>query len=97
MDFESVRNHPRNHQETLEFARVTQLAPNYPDVAQNEDMLVDVACLALNMLKPRYIRHSIDAMAHISNAERAHEATAVEVAVLEAFKLVQSGRRKDSR
>lgn len=93
MNFESARN----HQETLVFARVTALAPKYPQLARNEDMLVDVACLALNMLKPRYIRHSIDLIFHISDADRAREASAVDSAVAEAFKILESGRRRESR
>jgi hypothetical protein len=60
-------------------------------------MLVDAACLALNMLKPRYIRYSIDMMFHISNAERAEEAAVVDAAVAEAFKILAAGRRKTAR
>jgi len=93
VNFESARN----HQETLVFDRVTQLARNYPRLAWSEDMLVDVACLALNMLKPRYIRHSIDMMFHISNADRAKEAAAVDSAVAEAFNILEAGRRKEAR
>lgn len=93
INFESARN----HLETLVFARVAQLAPQYSHVARSEDHLVDAACLALNMLKPRYIRHSIDMMFHISNADRAKEAAAVDSAVAEAFKILEAGRRKEAR
>lgn len=93
MNFESARN----HQETLVFARVTQLAPSYLHLAWSEEMLVDAACLALNMLKPRYIRHSIDMMYHNSDADRVNEEAVVASAVAEAFKLVESGRRSLKR
>jgi hypothetical protein len=79
------------------FERVTQLAPEYPRLVRSEDKLVDVACLALNMLKPRYIRHSIDMLFHISNAEREKEAALVDSAVKAAFKILESDRRKESR
>jgi hypothetical protein len=49
------------------------------------------------MLKPRYIRYSIDMMFHISNAERAEEAAVVDAAVAEAFKILAAGRRKTAR
>jgi hypothetical protein len=93
INFESARN----YQETLVFDRVQEWASKYPQFAMNEDMLVDAACLALNMLKPRYIRYSIDMMFHISNAERAQEAAVLDAAVAEAFKIVAAGRRKVAR
>jgi hypothetical protein len=93
VNFESARN----HQETLVFARVTELAPKYARVAHSEDLLVDAACLALNILKPRYVRHSIDMMFHKTNADRAKEAAIVDSAVAEAFKILQAGRRKEGR
>ena len=93
INFESARN----YQETLVFDRVQDWALKYPQFAEKEDMLVDAACLALNMLKPRYIRYSIDMMFHISNAERAEEAAVVDAAVAEAFKILAAGRRKTAR
>ncbi len=93
INFESARN----FQETLVFERVKELAPKYPQFAKNQDMLVDAACLALNMLKPKYIRYSIDLMFHRSNAERAKEAAVVDAAVTEAFKVLAAGRRKAAR
>jgi hypothetical protein len=93
INFESARN----YQETLVFDRVQDWASKYPQFAKKEDMLVDAACLALNMLKPRYIRYSIDMMFHISNAERAKEAAVVDAAVAEAFKILAAGRRKTAR
>ena len=93
INFESARN----YQETLVFDRVQDWASKYPQFAKQEDMLVDAACLALNMLKPRYIRYSIDMMFHISNAERAEEAAVVDAAVAEAFKILAAGRRQTAR
>lgn len=93
MNFESVRN----HQEALVFARVTQEAPSYPRLAQSEDLLRDAACLALNMLKPRYIRHSIDLLFQASNADRAKEAAAVDAAVAKAFRFLETERRRGAR
>jgi hypothetical protein len=92
-NFESARN----YQETLVFERVKEWAPRYPDFANDQDMLVDAACLALNILKPKYIRYSIDMMFHISNAERVKEASVVDAAVAQAFKILAARRRKMSR
>ena len=93
INFESARN----YQETLVFDRVQHWALKNPQFAKQEDIWVDAACLALNLLKPRYIRYSIDMRFHISNAERAEEAAVVDAAVAEAFKILAAGRRKTAR
>ena len=35
------------------------------------DAMQDIACLALNQLPPRYVRHTIDAIFYIPDEERA--------------------------
>ena len=49
-DFESIHNH---HEQAV-FEAIRRAGPGYPLVAGN-DLLPDVACVALNRLPPRYI------------------------------------------
>ena len=44
--------------ERLVFEEVSHRSEKYPDFTH--DMLADVACVALNRLQPRYIRHAVD-------------------------------------
>ena len=39
-------------------------------MADNDDLLADVACVALNRLPPRYIRHEVDFAFYLSERER---------------------------
>jgi hypothetical protein len=93
MNFESVRN----FQETLVFARVMEVAPQYPRLEHSQDLLVDAACIALNALKPRYIRYNVDLSFHLLDRDRAEAEADVNAAVDAAFKLLSAGRRKEDR
>ena len=56
MDFTSLYNH---HEREV-FAAVMDNAPQFPDIERQPELLADVACVALNRLPPRYIRHAVD-------------------------------------
>jgi hypothetical protein len=81
----------RNHQETLVIDLVRSSAPRYPRIAADPDLLADVACIALNSLKPRYFRHEVDLHFYMGGEERAQNAIAVKAAVEAALQYV-SGR-----
>jgi hypothetical protein len=93
MNFDSAHN----HQEALVFARVMEVSARYPRLAGSQDLLVDAACIALNELKPRYIRHGVDLIFHLSDAERAECEAAVNAAVDAAFEMLNTARRKEPR
>ena len=59
-----------NHHEREVFAAVMDSAPDYPDIAISNDLLCDVACVALNRLPPRYIRHAVDFSFYLTEQER---------------------------
>jgi hypothetical protein len=82
--FESIRN----HLEQPVLAAVAELAPRYP-MLQGE-LLADVACVALNRLPPRYIRHPVDLAFYMSDQERADTERAISDAVRRAFEFVQA-------
>lgn len=86
VDFASIHNH---HEQAV-FAAVLAAAPRYPAVAGQPDLLADVACVALNRLPPRYIRHAVDFTFFQTERERADHLEAVAGAVEQAFGFVQA-------
>jgi hypothetical protein len=86
IDFTSIRN----HNEHAVFAAVIAAATRYPGVSGREDLLADVACVALNRLQPRYIRHTVDLAFYQSEKERQDGEKAVVDAVEYAFGFVQA-------
>lgn len=63
-DFTSIRN----HYERPVLEAVAAMAARYPFV--RDDQLPDVACVALNRLPPRYIRHEVDLAFYLTAKER---------------------------
>jgi hypothetical protein len=83
-DFSSVHN----HYERPVFDAVTRLAPGYPYI--DADILPDVACVALNRLGARYIRHSVDLAFYLTEKERLAMEQTISEAVTFAFEFVQA-------
>jgi len=86
VDFSSIRN----HNEQGVFDAVMDAAPGYPGLSGRQDLLADVACVALNRLQPRYIRHTVDLAFYQSERERLDHERAVAEAVEYAFGFVQA-------
>ena len=78
-----------NHHEREVFAAVMAVAPRYPAISSN-DLVCDVACVALNRLPPRYIRHSVDFSFYLTEHERQEIDKAIDEAVNYAFNFVQA-------
>jgi Late competence development protein ComFB len=85
-DFSSVRN----HNERAVFEAVQQIAENYPGVNHSPELLADVACVALNRLPARYIRHEVDFAFYLTERERAESERLLLDAVDFAFGFVQA-------
>ena len=85
MDFDSIYN----RQERSVVTAVMAGAEQHPGL-QQPDLLADVACVALNRLPPRYIRHETDFSFYLSEKERADNEMAVREAVEDAFNFVQA-------
>lgn len=64
INFEQVHN----YYERLVFEEVVRLSESHP--AYSADMLADVACVALNRLPARYVRHDVDMMFYLTELER---------------------------
>jgi len=86
VDFTSIHN----HNERAVYAAVLECAPRFPGIAGNAELLADVACVALNRLQPRYIRHEVDFAFYLSERERGESERQVADAVEAAFGFVQA-------
>lgn len=85
-DFSSIYNH---HERTV-VQLVTTLAKDYPAMKKRPELLADIACVALNRLPPRYIRHEVDFSFYLSEKERADNEQVIQDAVRYAFEFVQA-------
>jgi hypothetical protein len=85
-----------NHHERAVFALVQAHAPAFPHM-NDPELLADVACVALNRLPARYIRHEVDFAFYLTERERAENETATEEAVSFAFEFVQARRAMRAR
>lgn len=83
-DFSSIRN----HQERAVFDAVLAARDRYPMIGM--ELLPDVACVALNRLPSRYIRHEVDLVFYQSDKERLQSERSVSNAVNFAFEFVQA-------
>ena len=86
VDFTSIRN----HNESAVCEAVLAAAPRYPGLAHNTELFADVACVALNRLQPRYIRHEVDMAFYMTERERSENEKQVLDAVEFAFGFVQA-------
>ncbi len=91
MRFDSIHN----YYETLV---VRELIQTFVDDIKHidEDYLQDIACIALNMLPARYVRHDVDMAFFLTTSERADMDLAVKDAVLKAKEHVDN-QESDSR
>ncbi|MCZ2441853.1 MAG: late competence development ComFB family protein [Burkholderiales bacterium] len=85
-DFSSVRN----SNEQAVYGAVAANAARYPGLVDDAELLADVACVALNRLQPRYIRHAVDFAFYQTEKERLETARQVANAVDYAFGFVQA-------
>jgi len=83
-DFESLRN----YYERQVVEQVMKQAKGFP--MMTEENHPDVACVALNRLPPRYIRHEVDLAFYLTEKERTNNERQVAEAVKYAFEFVQA-------
>lgn len=87
-NFEQVHN----YYERLVFEDVARLASAHPTFTS--DMLADVACVALNRLPVRYVRHDVDLMFYLTEGERHTIEQSMEETLTFAFNFVGSRAAK---
>lgn len=93
MDTASIHN----FYEKAVFASVLEQAQHHPHLQDNDDTLADIACVALNKLPPRYIRHEVDFAFYLTDKERSENELAIAAAVGFAFEFVQARRAMRAR
>ena len=86
VDFTSIRN----HNERAVYEAVIGMTARFPGIAGNDELIADVACVALNRLQPRYIRHEVDFVFYLSERERGDSERQLLDAVEYAFGFVQA-------
>jgi hypothetical protein len=89
MNFEEIHN----YYETL----VTEYIMNTlaKEEGMDQDFLEDVACLALNQLPARYVRHDVDMAFFLTTREREKMQSNIIEAVLDASRQVREIRHRD--
>lgn len=91
MTFEAITNYYENPV----FERITkELGVIHSD---DPDFLADIACVALNSLPPRYIRHSVDMAFYMSSQERELMEANIDNAIRDAIDFVRSRREKEKQ
>lgn len=83
--FETIHN----HHERAVLDAVIAAASRFEHL-NDPQALADVACVALNRLPPRYIRHAVDYSFYLTERERAENEAAIDEAVAFAFEFVQA-------
>ena len=83
VEFDSVHN----YYERLVF---DEIQDHYLKSGLDEDELADMACIALNAITPRYIRHDVDMSFLMSGPEHIVVRNTVKQAVKDAFNKIQS-------
>jgi hypothetical protein len=87
MRFDNVRN----YYEKLVCDRVSQIVGRK---TVDNDYLEDVACVALNRLPPRYIRHEVDMIFYLSPVEVDEMEKKVDDAINDAIKFIKENKSR---
>ena len=75
-----------NYYERLVLDEVVRRVRENPNVTA--DMVADMACVALNRLPARYVRHDVDLVFYLTESERHQSDSAMAAAIDHAFALV---------
>lgn len=90
MNFDSIHN----YYEPLVVDYIMHSVALEPD--SDQDFLEDVACLALNQLPTRYVRHDVDMAFFLTTRERERMQQHITEAVLSAARKVRDSRSRES-
>jgi hypothetical protein len=80
-----------NYYERLVLDEVIRRVRHDPEVTA--DMVADMACVALNRLPARYVRHDVDLVFYLTEDERHQSDMAMDAAIDQAIRLVTERRR----
>lgn len=86
-----------NYYERLVFEEVLRRAHAAENQQFTGEMLADVACLALNRLPARYVRHDVDMMFYLAEPERQAMEQALEDVLKFSFEFVRERMARSTR
>ncbi|MDH5180117.1 MAG: late competence development ComFB family protein [Gammaproteobacteria bacterium] len=89
MAFDNIHN----YYEDLVLKKIIEITQQHPS-DENADFLEDVACVALNHLPPRYVRHNVDIVYYMTSDERNRMLEQIENAVTYAIEYVMSHSKR---
>ena len=92
MRFESIHNY---YESMVVREIINRFADKIKDI--DEDFLEDVACIALNMLPSRYVRHDVDMAFFLTTSERDKMTIMVNNAVSEAITQAEQYKTEEER
>jgi predicted Zn-dependent protease with MMP-like domain len=90
MSFEAVHN----YYEKLVQEHLNTLIED-PGNQLSEDEIDDIACIALNTLPPRYIKHNVDVLFYVSEKEHSEMTKEVIIAIKKAIQFVKGHPREE--
>ncbi|MCK4710060.1 MAG: late competence development ComFB family protein [Gammaproteobacteria bacterium] len=88
MAFENIHN----YYEQLVFRQIQEILGQQND----SDFLDDIACVALNQLPARYVRHNVDMVYYLTSEEREAMQQQIDKAVTHAIEYVSAHRKTAS-
>ncbi|MFK5914352.1 MAG: late competence development ComFB family protein [Woeseiaceae bacterium] len=74
---------------------VIQAKVNDQQLEDDDDLLGDIACVALNQLPSRYVRHNVDMIFYMTTEEREQNQAIAEEAVIMAIDYVEKHRHSE--
>jgi len=77
-----------NHRESMVRELIEELAARTAAIQSNPELMADIACIALNTLKPRYIHRPSALSKYMTQQERESSRLEAESAVQSAFEFV---------
>jgi hypothetical protein len=88
-----------NHRESIVRELIEELAARTAVIKENPELLADIACIALNTLKPRYIHRPNALSKYMTQQERESSRLEAQGAVQSAFEfvLLSSGTEDSTR
>ncbi len=88
----SILNNIHNYYESLVIECLSELTEGQ---AHEDDFLIDVVCVALNHLPPRYIRHEVDMIYYLSPVEAQEMRDKIKSATKDAMAYVEEARQRE--
>ncbi len=88
----SILDNIQNYYEPLVVESLAELTDGK---GYDTEVLIDVVCVSLNHLPPRYIRHEVDMIYYLSPIEAQEMRDKVKAAVKSALEYVEKAQQRD--